>query len=264
MSKTSLIIGCIVAVALHGLLWLPLTRADSDQSKAAEQSPPKAKLAMAPEPPPKPTPVPPEPVPKPKPKPEPEPEPKPEPVKKVEPKPQVKPTPPLQEVVKAPVKTPDPAPKTPEPADASKNEDDNALPPLRIVWSSAGEVRSVARALGLRLVAMNAAGQAVGEIDTRSGKWKEFTGRLDQYSNRVRTLPRTFFGLEVVNAPGRAVARFWILVPAGIDRQWMALQRSAVAQRGMKAAQVREVEARFTGAGGSPRLSVVRVHGREG
>jgi len=254
MSKTSLIIGCILAVALHGLLWLPLTRADSDQTKAADQAPPKAKLAVAPEPEakPEPTPVPPEPKPKPE-----------EPVKppkKVEPKPK----PPLQDVVKMPTKPKDPEPTSPDPADAAANEDDNALPPLRIVWSSANEVRTVARALGLRVVAMNAAGQAVGEIDAFSGRLKDFTGRLDQYSNRVRTLPRSFFGPEITSAPGRAVARFWILVPAGLDRQWMALQRSAIAQRGMKTKQVREVEARFTGNAATPSLSVIRVHGNNG
>lgn len=249
MSKTSLIIGCIVAVALHGLLWLPLMRADTDKTKAADQAPPKTKLVAAPvpKPVPDPTPVPPEPKPKPAPV---------KPPKKVEPKPK----PPLQEVVKAPAKAKDPEPTSPDPADAV-NEDDNALPPLRIVWSSAGEVRTVSRALGLRVVAMNAAGQAVGEIDAYSGRLKDFTGRLDQYSNRVRTLPRSFFGTEVASAPGRAVARFWILVPAGIDRQWMALQRSAIAQRGMTATQVREVEARFTGKAARPSLSVIRVHG---
>jgi len=245
MSKTSLLIGCVLAAAVHGLLLLPLTASDVDDA-APEPEAPRTKLAVTP--PPEPAPAPPKPKPKPKP-----PEPRPRTGK-----PAPKPKPPMQEVVKAPAQ---PKPPVPDPAKASAGDDDKALPPLRIVWASATEVRTVARSLGLRVVAVNADDEAVGEIDPYSGKLKDFTGRLDHYSNRVRTLPRSFFG--AANADGRPVARFWILVPVAVDRQWVALQRSAIVQRGMTAGQVREVEARFNGSGGRLRLSITRVVARK-
>ena len=245
MSKTSLLIGCLLAAAMHGLLLLPLTASHVDEVTPAPAAP-KTKLAVTP--PPEPAPAPPEPKPKP-----------PEPPKTGTPAP--KPKPPMQEVVKPPAP---PKPDKPDPVKASAGEDDKALPPLRIVWASANEVRTVARVLGLRIVAVNAEDEATGEIDPYSGKLKDFTGRLDHYSNRVRTLPRDFFGATASNPDGRAVARFWILVPVAVDRQWVALQRSAIAQRGMTAGQVREVEARFNGRGGRLRLSITRVHSRPG
>jgi len=242
MSKTSLLIGCVLAAAVHGLLlWDPSPVSPPEPVPA--EAPPKATLVTAPAPDPKPVP----PTPKPKPKPVP---PK---AGKAAPTP----TPPLQKVAQAPAQ---PEPERPEPKDPAPGADDAALPPMRIAWASPQQVRAVARALGLRIVAVNADAEAVGQIDPYDGRLADFTGRLDQYSNRVRTLPRGFFGTSA-EAPGRGVARFWILVPAAVDRQWMALQRSAIAERGMKVSEVREVEARFTGSG-TPRLSITQVHGR--
>ena len=247
MSKTSLIIGCVLAAAMHGLLLFPLSPSPAEEPKPAE-APPKTTLVSAPAPEP---PVPAAPVPKPRPAPV-------EPPKTGKPAPT--PKPPLQKVAQAP-----PAPKSelPDPADASVEADDKALPPMRIAWSSPQQVRTVARALGLRIVAVNADQQAVGEIDPYDGKLRDFTGRLDQYSNRVRTLGRGFFATSDNDAGARDVAGFWILVPAAVDRQWMALQRSAIAERGMTAGQVSQVEARFVVSDAAgPKLSIVRVHGK--
>lgn len=247
MSKTSLLAGCVLAAALHGLLLVPLLPSGADEAGGPE-APPKTKLAVAPPTEPKPTEPPPT-------------EPKPRAIEKPKAgKADPKPKPPMQQVARAPVQ---PEPERPDEADASPGRDDKALPPMRIAWSSPQQVRTVARALGLRIVAVNAAGRAVGEIDPYDGRLRDFTGRLDQYSNRVRTLGRSFFAAFSPGDDVRDVAGFWILVPAAVDRQWMALQSSAIARHGMTAAQVRQVEARFTVSGGQPRLSITRVHARK-
>lgn len=246
MSKTSLLIGCVLAAALHGLLLLPMSPSDADE--VAPDPSPGIRIPGLPTPPPEPKGLLPEPEP---------------PAKAARehkaPAHAPTPRPPMQRVAPAPAP---PEPERADPADASAGQDDKALPPMRIAWTSPQQVRAVARALGLRIVAVNAGGQAVGQIDPYGGPMKDFTARLDQYSNRVRTLPRGFFGPGSAEPGDRDVAGFWILVPAAVDRQWIALQRSAIAERGMRAAEVREVEARFTGSDETPRLSITRVHGR--
>ena len=117
MSKTSLLIGCVLAAALHGLLLWPLSPAERDEVRP-DEAPPRTKLAVAP--PPAPAPPKPKPVPRP-----------PEPPKTGKASPE--PKPPLQEVAPAPAQ---PKPDKADPADASAGDDDKALPPMRIVWSS--------------------------------------------------------------------------------------------------------------------------------
>ena len=144
MSKTSLLIGCVMAAAMHGLLLFPMPASPAEEPKP-DEAPPKTTLVTAPRPEP-PVPAPPVPAPPVPAPPVPKPVERPvEPPKPPEPAP--KPKPPLEKVAEAPAQ---PKSERPDPADASADVDDKALPPMRIAWTSPGQVRTVARTLGLR------------------------------------------------------------------------------------------------------------------
>lgn len=125
-------------------------------------------------------------------------------------------------------------------------ENDGALPAMRILWSGPQELCSVARSLGMRVVAMDGEHQVVGEVllDGTS-RLVRFDGDLAGYSNRVRSLPTDFFEplLRAGNDP--SVASFWVLVPAEVDARFVRVQLDAIRERGLSAADVVSVEARF-------------------
>ena len=240
MSRSSLILGVVAALVLHGLLFLPVTK--HAQPEAAGEAPPNegqgkevtlAEPPRAPAPAEMPTPAPPK-TPQPR-----------------------KPAPELAKVVAAP-----PAPsERPRPDGSAGAETDDAhLPPLRILWSSPGQLRQVARELGMRIVAVDAAGKILAEVSTDGqAALRKFAGRLDQYSNRVRTLPADFFGRRLAGPSAAKATALWVLVPAGLDRQWIELQKRALARRGLAGSKVRELEGRFESAAGRATLVVTRV-----
>ena len=244
MSRSSLIIGGLIAVVLHGLLFLPVKSSPKESPPAGDPpaNPPK-KVKIAPAPAAHRKPPPPAPV---------------RPVQPPKPKLAAK----LQPVVPKPA-----APVEQQKAGrtATPAKDNAALPPLRIVWASPGQLRRVAGALGMRIVAVNARRQVVGEVTAAGGGGlRDFDGRLDQYSNRVRTLPRSFFGTELAAGSGVEVADLWVLVPAAVDRRWIDLQRRAIARAGLTAGKVRELEAAFEKQSNGYRLVVTRVVSRSG
>jgi hypothetical protein len=238
MSKTSVLIGALAAVAVHGLLFLP-----SLPSRAPDPAPAEASEPVTLTPPP-PTP--------PAPKRE---DPPPPPTEPVEPE-RVEP---MREVVKAPPAEED----TPGDTSARKPDDvpDDALPPLRIVWRSPGRLLEIARQYGLKIVAFDAAGGAVGEVGA-SGTLEAFDGRMEHFSNRVRRLPGHFFADHVRLPADAGVRGFWVLVPAPTDRRWIGLQREAIDRRGLSVAQVTEMEGAFRYDGGRYRLTVKPVVAR--
>ena len=242
MSRSSLIIGGLIAVVLHGLLFLPVKSSQTESPQAGESPthPPK-KVRITPAPAARPKPLPPA-----------------QPHKPPKPRMAAK----LQPVVPKPA-----APVEPRKAGRTQSQvkDDWPLPPLRIVWASPAQLRRVAGALGMRIVAVNARRQVVGEVPAGGGgALRDFDGRLDQYSNRVRTLPRSFFGAELAAGSGAEVADLWVLVPAAVDRRWIDLQRRAIARAGLTAAKVRELEAAFEKQSNGYRLVVTRVVSRSG
>ncbi|MFP4054532.1 MAG: hypothetical protein ACLFV7_11795 [Phycisphaerae bacterium] len=252
MSKSSLIFGIVVAVGLHALLLMPWwTGADTVPPK-----PPAApKVAITP--PPQPVPEPPR---------QPEPEPEPEPAKQPQPKPrpeppQEKPTPPLRKVHNTPAQK-DPPPQEGDTHARKVEEIDEAdLPPMRIVWESAGALRQIAASLGMKVVAVNNAAEVVGEVSTATGRLVEFTGELDHYSNRVRTLPLSFFGEELTGPRAGEAVRLWVLVPSRVDRRWVALQRQAIASTGLDVASVHELTGEFRNGSTGVRLVVTKIRG---
>ncbi|MFP4355573.1 MAG: hypothetical protein ACLFUJ_10675 [Phycisphaerae bacterium] len=257
MSKTSFLLGLIVAAGAHLLLFWPGIKAPAQpQEPRVEPIPP---ISMVQPPPPEQ----PKPEPKPKPKPEPkvQPRPEPKPEAKPQPKPQPKPEPKLARTTPPPQPEPvaDDLVGNTAPKQTPESIDDDALPPLRITWDSPAELKRVAARMGMRIVGVNFQGEILGEIDPNgSSRLVEFHGQMSNYSNRVRTLPTGFFGPNLADDE-QPVAELWILVPAGIDRAWMDMQKRAIAQTGLKVEQVRSIEGRFASVGDGYRLTVTRI-----
>ena len=224
MSKSTFIIGMLAAVTAHAALLWPFEKPNpaSEQIRPQVKRPAVAVLSQTLE------------VNRPVPKPA-------EPV-------------PLKQVVEVPVET-----KAADgPGDTSAEGLEDAMPPLRVVWQSADQLRSVAAHLGMRIVAVNTNNQVTGEIAT-SGPVRvvSFEGRLSAYSNRVRTLPRCFFGSSPV--AGSDVGSFWVLVPADLDARFILLQRDAIRREGLTPAEVRAMDAEFRTDRGGCELVITRL-----
>lgn len=125
--------------------------------------------------------------------------------------------------------------------------DDDALPPVRIVWDGPEEVRSVARELGMRIVAVDRGGDVLGEV-SRAGPpgIVPFEGSTGRFSNRVRMIDdRGFFGESIPRELDGRLSAFWLLVPAELDRALSAEIRRTIRESGFDSAEVRFVEASF-------------------
>lgn len=145
-----------------------------------------------------------------------------------------------------------------------QDERDARLPTMQILWSGPEQVRRVAAALGVRIVAIGSEQRMLGEIPARGvTRLVEFDEDLARFSNRVRTLPRGFFGLAVEHNASEPVEAYWLLVPAGVDRTLAAVQREAIDHFGADPDRVKRMEARFEGVGAAPpRLVVTDIHTR--
>jgi hypothetical protein len=165
-------------------------------------------------------------------------------------------TPALQEVVKPSASS---AAAVAEPG-SSAEPDDDALPTLRIEWSSARQLKNVARTLGMRIIAVDDRSDIVGEVSLLgTPALVPFNGRLSNFSNRVRTLARNYFGPADRWEGGERVASLWILVPAGIDRSFADTQRDAIRDAGRSVGDVRTTEGRFEAWADTYRLVITRV-----
>jgi len=255
MSKSSLIIGLLVAVAAHAALFWQWPGENQDVVEAQDRNKQPPRIAVLPqlrEPPPAPEPEPPVPA-RPKPE-ETVPAPAPEPPRPSRPRSEEVASPAMKEVVKA-VADKAAADKK---GDTSTPDGDDGLPSLRIVWESANHLRSVAASLGMKIVAVNRNNEVVGELVTDGPpRLVPFNGQLSAYSNRVRTLPIGFFRPEA--ASGKDVSSFWILVPADLDARFVILQKDAIRREGVSPSEVQAVEAKFQNQGRSYRLVITRV-----
>ena len=134
------------------------------------------------------------------------------------------------------------------------------MPALRISWRWPRQLREVAAALRMSIVAVDGRGRITGQI--APGGTLAITpsaGPPAAYSNRVRTLPRGFFGPGL---GGQAVKAFWILVPSDVDRRVIAAQRTAIAAKGLTPRQVRAMEGRFEQTGRTYRFVVTDLTAR--
>ncbi len=148
--------------------------------------------------------------------------------------------------------------------DTAADEDSMALPELRIKWRTQREVLEVTKSLGMRILAVNGRNEFVGElVQVAELRIVPFKGNAGAYSNRVRTLPATYFGEAVLRTASQAVALFMILVPADLDTAFIAQQREAIARDGFKLDDVLAVDARFVRRGGTFELQITQIHRKD-
>lgn len=154
----------------------------------------------------------------------------------------------------------------PTPGRRAWRSDAEHVPPLRIHWNDGEELREVARALGMRLAAVNRQQDIIAEIDLSDAhNMKAWRGLPPGYSNRVRTLPPTIFNPRL-RAHGNVIVReVWVFVPTDRDRSMIEAQRSAIEQAGFDSLNVAYVDGRFVrSANGSYRLVITNIQARGG
>ncbi len=140
-------------------------------------------------------------------------------------------------------------------------DDDQVLPATRIIWESPQELTKVARALRMSVVAVNRINEVVGALALDGSlRIEPFDGSFDVYSNRVRSLPSSFFGPALQREAGHTIVAYWVPVPESVDREMADVVRQAVRRAGLTMSEVDWVEARFdVQAGGGHRLVVTDI-----
>ena len=137
--------------------------------------------------------------------------------------------------------------------------------PLRVHWRDAAELRSVARALGMRLAAVDRHRNIIAEIDLNDPpSLKRWQGVPYGYSNRVRMLsPSIFSGPLSGDLADRSVVEIhevWIFVPSDRDRAMIDSQNAAVRRLGLRPQDVLYVDGRFVrSANGLFRLDITNI-----
>ncbi len=247
MSRTSLVLGLLLSLVIHALLVLPHWDAISASPAVAKEKKTVPAVTLLPPPP-----LPVEPV-----------------VEERQPPPPApKPEPALPDVQFVEVVEPDTTP-TEEPTEIgdtelmteTEREDDQVLPTTRIIWESPQELTKIARALRMRVVAVNRVNEVVGALALDGSlNLEPFDGSCDVYSNRVRSLPSSFFGPALQRESGHTIVAYWVLVPESVDRDMAEVVRQAVGRAGLTMSEVDWVEARFAAqAGGGHRLVVTDI-----
>lgn len=147
----------------------------------------------------------------------------------------------------------------PAPASSSRGGEGDPVPPLRVHWRDARELIAVARALGMRLAAVDGGGEILGEIALADEpQLKEWAGLPYGYSNRVRMLSPSIFASGLAEEPG--ITEIWVFVPADRDRTMVEAQKEAVRRAGATLDDVASVDGRFVrAANGSYRLDITNV-----
>jgi hypothetical protein len=261
MRRSNYIVGFLVSALAHGALawWLWPTAGIVAQQQVPTPVP--VRLAEAPEPAAEPEPAPTV-EPEPQAAPEPEPEPTPEPELASQPAPE-----PMDDAPVAELETVVEAPALEEPAQrtgrALSESDEPTLPALELVWQDSEELRRVARAARMRLLAVGESGEVIGEVSTSGGvAITEWNGRAPGYSNRVRVVSGAFFDEALRNAAGDALREVWLLVPAELDRRIVATQLTAIAQAGLVVEDVRSVRGRLVMSNSGVKLVCDEVSAR--
>ncbi len=243
MSRTSLVLGLLLSLVIHAILVLPHWDAISASPAVAREKKTVPAVTMLPPPP-----LPVEPV-----------------VEERQPPPPApKPEPVLPDIQFAEVVEPDTTPTEigdTELAMETEPDDDQVLPATRIIWESPQELTKVARALRMSVVAVNRINEVVGALALDGSlRIEPFDGSFDVYSNRVRSLPSSFFGPALQREAGHTIVAYWVLVPESVDREMADVVRQAVRQSGLTMSEVDWVEARFdVQAGGGHRLVVTDI-----
>lgn len=235
MSRSSLILGFVIAVLVHAALFLPSWLSNPPPPEQTPEPPDGSVTIVVPPPP------------------------------RVEPAVPLQ-QPPLSDALRlAEVVQPRADAKLPEEGETAvaAADDDQALPATRIVWESPAELRAVARELGMRVVAVTRANEVVGEVALDGVlRLAPFRLRFETYSNRVRSLPASFFGPSLDRDGGRGIMGFWVLVPEPVDLRMAEVVRAAIHRAGLAMSDVDWVEARFAAdTVGRHKFVVMNIHG---
>jgi len=143
--------------------------------------------------------------------------------------------------------------------DFSSSDEDDSLPPLRLVWDSPRQLIEISRTLGMRILAVRRNG-LVGEISLADiPHVKAFDGKLIGFSNRVRTISAQFFGPDILRTSDEPIESFWVLVPSTLDKQWISVQKQAIKSSGIPGAEVSYMEARVVTDGNGHKLVVTKI-----
>ncbi len=121
----------------------------------------------------------------------------------------------------------------------------DTVPNMQIVWSSPAECRTVAKTLGMKIVGVTTDHRIAGEISL-SGEINliPFDGDLSSFSNRVRSLPVSFFGRSGAKKSNAVIVEYWILVPTDVDRLFSGQVRRTLHSLGHDVSEVRLVKVR--------------------
>lgn len=230
MSKSTFIVGVIVACLAHAILFIDFDKNIVKAEEVREQK--VAKIVITP-------------LPKPQ-------DPKqPDMTKPVEPQPRES----FEKVVAGSTQA-----NVPDRYGDYVKENDEGLPSLRLIWDSPEHLIRVSRALGLKVLPVNSSNEPIGELrferDILVGR---FSGDLRRYSNRVRTISSHFFGSDVLSQCKENVRCFWVVVPADIDHQWISIQKQALRSEGLKSTQVSYMEAQIVNNGNGYELIITRI-----
>jgi hypothetical protein len=138
------------------------------------------------------------------------------------------------------------------------------LPPLRVHWTDAGELRAVARTLGMRLAAVDGQRTIVAEIDlSNESNLKSWQGLPSGYSNRVRMLSPSILPSRLGRAQGIAVREIWLFIPQDHDRRMILSQRDALRRSGAQPRDVLAMDGRFVRTiDGTYRLEITGIRRR--
>lgn len=144
---------------------------------------------------------------------------------------------------------------------AEGKEARDILPELRIDISAPEIIIGAIGCLGMRVAIVASHSQAIlGEVKFDSGaKMAPFSGKLINYSNRVRLLPQDYFGEELARFLKENKAQFFLLVPAHLDREFAELQRKKITRSGYRMNEVRATEAQFIKTGERYSLSLTGI-----
>jgi len=136
----------------------------------------------------------------------------------------------------------------------------DGVPPLRISWASRDQLEAVAQSLGIKIAAVNADDEIIGEVSFGGdSRIEQFSGDLGRYSNRIRVLGPSFFG----KIQGASAHSYWLLVPAHLDALLAQSQREAARRLGVDINKVRSMTGRFEReASGTWVLVIADVHPR--
>lgn len=138
---------------------------------------------------------------------------------------------------------------------------DEYMPALKMDISDYNALMGAVRYFGMKIALIDTFGNFVDEI--KAGKVNKIVPieqGLSEYSNRIRMLPVNYFGRKIEKIMSIRELSPCILVPAEVDRQFAALQKEVIANRGHALEDVKSTAGRFIREGDAYKLIIERLY----